>query len=141
VGSLKEEPVLREGMRPRRVLLVDDVADGREALARWLELLGHEVRTAADGWLALQLAASFQPHIIFLDIGMPGMDGYELCSRLRAQVSGVHASIYALTGFSSEQHRARSLRAGFDGYLVKPIDLHAIDELIAAGSGTGSDAS
>jgi CheY-like chemotaxis protein len=114
----------------RRVLVVDDADDAREALAQFIILLGHEVRTARSGHEALELAASFLPHFIFLDIGMPELDGYEVCSRLRGRQSMRDTAIYAVTGFGSDQHKVRSQQAGFEGHLIKPLDLDHIAELL-----------
>jgi two-component system CheB/CheR fusion protein len=114
----------------RRVLIVDDTAEGRDGLAAFISLSGHEVRTAADGREGLELAASFLPDIIFLDIAMPELDGYEVCSRLRARRNAAESAIYAVTGFGSEQHRLRSSTAGFDGHLVKPLDLELVSKLL-----------
>ena len=114
----------------RRVLIVDDAEDARAALAQFIILLGHDVRTARSGREALELAASFVPHVIFLDIGMPELDGYEVCSRLRTRQSMKDTAIYAVTGFGSERHKVRSKQAGFEGHLVKPLDLDHIAELL-----------
>jgi CheY-like chemotaxis protein len=114
-----------------RVLIVDDADDAREVLAQFVILLGHDVRTARSGREALELAASFLPQVIFLDIGMPELDGYEVCSRLRTRQSMQDTAIYAVTGFGSDQHRVRSKQAGFDGHLMKPLDLDHIAELLS----------
>jgi CheY-like chemotaxis protein len=112
-----------------RVLVVDDNDDGREALAAWIKARGQEVRTASDGYEALGAARSFRPHIILLDIAMPEMDGYEVCSRLRVDDRGAEVAIYAITGFGSDEHRRRAARAGFDGYFVKPLNLALLSDL------------
>lgn len=117
----------------RRVLIVDDAQDTREVLAQFIILLGHDVLTARNGREALEVATSFVPHVIFLDIAMPELDGYEVCSRLRARRSNKDCAIYAVTGFGSAQHKVRSKEAGFDGHLIKPLDLDHIAELLKAG--------
>jgi CheY-like chemotaxis protein len=115
----------------RRALVVDDSADAREMLATFLDLAGYAVSTARSGREALEACVALLPDLIFLDIGMPELDGYEVCSRLRALPSGSEAAIYAVTGFGSDQHRARSMRAGFDGHFLKPLDLDAILTVLA----------
>lgn len=117
-------------MTTRRVLVVDDDTNGLEALATFIQLLGHEVRMARDGREALNAATAFQPHVIFLDIGMPELDGYEVCARLRASARSARAAIYAMTGFGSEEHRKRSARAGFDAHFLKPLDLEVISSIL-----------
>jgi signal transduction histidine kinase len=114
--------------RGRRILLVDDNDDAATMLAEILMTAGHEVRTAGDGPAALEAAASFQPDIAILDIGLPAMDGYELATRLRAQVGAATPVLIALSGYGQESDRARSEAAGFALHLVKPIDA---DELLS----------
>jgi PAS domain S-box-containing protein len=107
-------------MAARRVLIVDDNADAAATLELLLQSLGHETRVAADGTAALEAAGSFQPDLVLLDIGLPGIDGYEVARRLRAQ--GRPLRIVAVTGWGSEADRRRSQEAGFDMHLVKPLD-------------------
>lgn len=114
----------------RRVLVVDDDEDGREAVARFLQLKGHEVRIARNGREALELAAGFRPDVVLLDIAMPELDGYEVCSRLRGLPRTSEAAIFAMAGFGSAEHRIRATRAGFDGYLVKPLDFSLLLEML-----------
>jgi len=107
----------------RRMLLVDDNQDALMSLANLLSLDGHEVRTASDGFRALESAPSFLPEVAVLDIGMPGMDGYELARRIRAQSWGKDLVLVALTGWGQEGDRRRSKDAGFDSHWVKPLDI------------------
>jgi signal transduction histidine kinase/ActR/RegA family two-component response regulator len=115
----------------RRVLLVDDNADASASLALVLRLRGHEVATAADGPEALQLAHSFRPEVVLLDLGLPGMDGCEVARRLRgtAETAGVH--LVALTGHGQEEDRRRAREAGCAAHLVKPTDLDEIERVLA----------
>jgi CheY-like chemotaxis protein len=101
---------------------VDDNADGLETLALLLELSGHQVRTAADGPAALAAAAAFRPDVVLMDIGLPGMDGYEVARLLRADPAFNGTRLIALTGWGQDTDRARSSKAGFDLHLVKPVD-------------------
>jgi signal transduction histidine kinase/CheY-like chemotaxis protein len=112
-----------------RVLVVDDNQDAGETMQTLVELMGPQARLARDGASALEIAADFDPHLVLLDIGMPGMDGYETARRLRA-LSGMHARLVALTGYGSAQDRERALQAGFDDHLVKPLPPQAVEALL-----------
>ncbi len=107
----------------RRMLLVDDNQDALMSLASLLSLEGHDVRTASDAFQALQIAPHLQPEVAVLDIGMPGMDGYELARRIRAEPWGRRMVLVALTGWGQEGDRRRSRDAGFDSHWVKPLDI------------------
>jgi CheY-like chemotaxis protein/two-component sensor histidine kinase len=120
-----------EAAPSRRVLVVDDNADAAESLAALLELSGHATRVANDGDEAVRIAHEFHPDIVFLDIGMPGKDGYEVARELRASQHTCQAVLVALTGWGAKDDRARSRRAGFDHHLTKPAALEAVDELLA----------
>jgi two-component system CheB/CheR fusion protein len=115
---------------PRRVLVADDNADNADALAALLRLNGHHVETALDGEMAFQAAERFRPEVMFLDIGMPKINGYEVCRRIRAQSWGRDIRVIAQTGWGQAHDRRRSEEAGFDGHLVKPLDLTALDALL-----------
>jgi signal transduction histidine kinase len=114
----------------RRILVVDDNADAADSLAMLLKLKGNEVFVANDGATALALATERQPAIIILDLGMPVMDGYEVARRLRTEQTVNVAVLAALTGWGQEEDRRRSLEAGFDIHLVKPVDPAALDKLL-----------
>jgi PAS domain S-box-containing protein len=114
-----------------RVLVVDDNLDAAASLARFLKLLGHDVRTAHDGPSALELARVHRPQIVVLDIGLPGMDGYEVARRLRMEEYGEGAVVIAASGYGKAEDRARSRAAGFDHHLVKPVDLDLLTGLFA----------
>jgi signal transduction histidine kinase/CheY-like chemotaxis protein len=103
-----------------RVLVVDDNGDAAETMGTLMEAMGAEVRTAQEGLQALALAEAFAPDLILLDIGLPGMDGYETARRLR-QIPSLHARLVALTGYGSVQDRQKALAAGFDDHVVKPL--------------------
>jgi PAS domain S-box-containing protein len=117
-------PAIPPATARKRILLVDDNLDALESMCILLELRGHDVRTAVDPIAALTLAASFSPDIAILDIGLPGMDGYDLAGRLRA--GGSACRLLALTGYGLAEDRARSLAAGFELHLVKPVDPAAL---------------
>jgi signal transduction histidine kinase len=114
----------------RRVLVVDDNADAADSLALLLRVGGHEVRLAYSGPDAVAAAGAFRPHVILLDIGLPGMDGYEVARRLRAGPAA-GAVLAALTGYGQDEDRRRAAAAGFDHHFVKPVPPEAIQDLLA----------
>jgi CheY-like chemotaxis protein len=114
----------------RRVLVVDDNHDSAESLQILLQLSGHEVRTAHDGLEAVNAAASFLPDVVLLDIGLPGLNGYEAARRIRALPSGRTLKLVALTGWGQERDRQQSTESGFDVHLVKPVDHGVLLKLI-----------
>ncbi len=117
----------------RRVLVVDDNVDAAVSLGRLLSrLYGQEVRVAHDGPSALGCAEEFRPEVVLLDIGMPGMDGYEVARRLRARPESARALLVALTGWGQESDRQKSRQAGIDHHLVKPVEPETIREILAA---------
>jgi CheY-like chemotaxis protein len=118
--------------RPLRVLLVDDVADTRKIFGRLLEILGNQVCTAHDGPSALQAALEFHPDVVLLDIGLPGMDGYEVAQRMRQEPALQNVVLVAVTGYGQGSDRQHSEEAGFDHHLVKPPDIGALQQLFAA---------
>ena len=109
-------------MATQRILVVDDSVDAAESLMSLLRVWGHDVQMVHDGPAALEVAAAFVPSIVFLDIGMPGMDGYEVARRLRRVPALERVLLVALTGFGSEQDRRRAHEAGFDRHVTKPVD-------------------
>ena len=115
----------------RRVLVVDDNVDTAESLSLLLRLRGYEVEIAYDGPAALKRAASFHPEAVLLDIGLPGLDGYQVASRLRRRRRTAKVLLVALTGYGQEEDQRRSQEAGFDHHLTKPVDPRVIYELLA----------
>jgi two-component system CheB/CheR fusion protein len=112
--------------------VVDDSVDGSESLAMLLRLGGHAVRVVHDGAAALAAAQAERPDVVLLDIGLPGMDGYEVARRLR-QTSGLNGVLLvALTGWGQDEDRRRSREAGFDHHLVKPVDPEGLLAVLAA---------
>jgi signal transduction histidine kinase/ActR/RegA family two-component response regulator len=124
----RPEPHLRVD---RRVLVIDDNVDAADTLAALVVALGGESATAYDGRSGVRRAADFHPDVILLDIGMPDMDGYETCRRLRAQPSGRAAYIVAATGWGQPHDRERALAEGFDAHLTKPADPQVLEGLLA----------
>ena len=119
-----------------RVLVVDDNVDAAMTLAEAVRLDGHDVRVSHDGDAALRDAASFVPEVVLLDIGLPGMDGYEVVGRLRRLPQLARTLMVALTGFGQESDRVRALAAGFDEHLVKPVDLDTVHGVLRRRLGT-----
>jgi PAS domain S-box-containing protein len=115
----------------RRILVADDNRDAAGSLAEMLELMGHETWTVHDGLEALAAAAAFRPDVILLDLGMPALDGYDTCRRVRQEPWGSNAVLVALTGWGQDEDRRRSREAGFDEHLVKPVEFAALEKLLA----------
>src|SRR5262249_2870241 len=115
----------------RRVLVVDDNVDAAEGVAVLLRLWGHHVRVAHTGPAALQAAEEFQPEVVVLDIGLPGMNGYEVARRLRQDPRSGGAVLIAVTGYGKEDDRRRSEGAGFDHHLTKPVEPDKLRQLFA----------
>jgi CheY-like chemotaxis protein len=113
-----------------RILVVDDNRDSAESLALLLRLSGHDVRTAHDGVHAVDLAGEFGPEVVLLDIGLPGMNGYDAARGIRAHL-GSEVTIVAMTGWGQAEDRRRSSEAGFDPHLVKPVDHDLLRRIIA----------
>ncbi|HTV76865.1 MAG TPA: response regulator [Steroidobacteraceae bacterium] len=131
VPLVAEPVVANAGRMKARVLIVDDNRDGAQGLALMLDMEGHEVRTAADGLEALEIAEEFQPHVVLLDIGMPGIDGYETARRLRMRPWAQSTLLCAQTGWGQEDDKRRARTAGFDRHLVKPIDPEEISRIVS----------
>lgn len=121
--------------RPLRVLVVDDNLDALLSLAMLLRISGHEVRTASDGMAAVQEALEHLPEVMLLDIGLPGLNGYEVAKRIRQEPSLKGVVLVALTGYGQESDRRISQEAGFDHHLVKPADFGKLEEILASVSG------
>lgn len=129
-GDVAELTGTAPAKAPVRVLVVDDDASGAYGLAHALRQLGHPVEIAADGPSAIEIARRLRPHIIFLDLRLPGMDGVEIARLLRAEGLGTH--IVAATAYRSELERARTIEAGFDAHVVKPLEGASLQELLTS---------
>jgi signal transduction histidine kinase/ActR/RegA family two-component response regulator len=127
-------PVVTESSRAggRRILIVDDNEDGAESLAMLLQLGGHETCDVRDGTAALEVAERWRPDAVLLDIGLPGLNGYEVCRRIRQKPWGKSMLLVALTGWGQEEDRLRSKEAGFDTHMVKPVDPDVLLKLVAS---------
>jgi CheY-like chemotaxis protein len=116
----------------KRVLIVDDNEDSAESMAILLRLQGHEVHLAFDGQSALEEARAFRPELMFLDLDLPKIDGYEVARRLRPEPAMKGVKLVAMTGYSQKEDRQRALEAGFNVHLVKPLDFDRLEELLSA---------
>jgi PAS domain S-box-containing protein len=127
-----------EAARPpgpaRRILVVDDHQDSTDSLALFLRLRGHEVRTAHDGPTALDEIERYRPEVVFLDLGLPGMSGYDVARRVRMRTDLGPLQLVAVTGYGTDGDRQKTRDAGFDVHLAKPVDPRAVDALLAGSS-------
>jgi signal transduction histidine kinase/ActR/RegA family two-component response regulator len=124
-----------------RLLIVDDNVDSAEGLARILSREGHDIRLAHDGPQALALVTAHSPQAIVMDIGLPGMDGYEVARRLRKSAHGAHVLLIAVTGYGQDEDRQQAFSAGFDHHLIKPVDLAEVKRLLSEVSAAGTSSS
>jgi len=129
-------PPTERQVPPRRILIVEDGADNRETLQELLESLGHEVHVAVDGVEGVARALALRPDIALVDIGLPLIDGFEVCRRVRAAV-GSAMFLVALTGYGQPEDRARASAAGFDAHLTKPMDLDALERMLVTLTANG----
>jgi CheY-like chemotaxis protein len=120
-----------------RVVIIDDNQDAATTMSMLVEQLGGSARTAHDAASGLATVQEFRPDIVFLDIGMPGMDGYEACRRLRQQPSAQHMVVVAVTGWGRPQDKQRALDAGFDAHLTKPVDPSALASVLGSRGPSG----
>jgi CheY-like chemotaxis protein len=126
---------------PKRILVVDDNRDAAECLSMLLEISGHATQMAHTGPEAIATAMEFHPDVVFLDIGLPGMDGYEVAQRLRDDPALSASTLIAVTGWGSDEDRRRAAEAGFDFHLTKPLESSAVQTLLArAGAGSNRPA-
>ena len=130
--SAVEEVAARPSVQSLRLLVVDDNVDAASSLAMLLRTEGHETRVAHDGPSALRAARDLRPDAIFLDIGLPGLDGFEVARRLRREPGRESVLLVAMTGYGQQSDRDRSLQAGFDHHLVKPAEFERVRQILAS---------
>ena len=134
-GAPSSSPAIRtpvaRGDAPARILVVDDLAASAETLTTLLQMEGFEVKVASEGMAALKIAEEFRPDVVLLDIGLPGMNGFEVANRLRTQPECREALMIALTGYGEAESRSRSVEAGFDFHMVKPADVNLLLSMLA----------
>ena len=124
-----EGPAKKTGV-PRRVLVVEDNLDTVHSLVFLLRDIGHQVDFAINGYAALSLAQRMRPEFVFLDLGLPGLDGFEVCKKLKADPALKSVRVIAITGYTQEEYRVRSREAGCDLHLVKPVPPEVLDQLL-----------
>ena len=123
-------PPIKEQQKRRRLMVIDDNTDAAESMSMLFELWGHEVVCVFDGRTALDTAVKFRPDAVFLDIGLPGMDGYEIAERLREIPQASRIVLVAITGYGQDEDRRRSREAGIDHHLVKPVAPETLQKLL-----------
>ena len=116
---------------PRDILLIEDSLDSVHMLAMLLRDMGHNVNYAINGYSGLELARRMRPEFILLDIGLPGMDGYEVCKRIKADPGLAHAKVVIVTAYTDDKYREQSRAAGCHLHLVKPVPVQVLEELLA----------
>jgi CheY-like chemotaxis protein len=124
---------------PMRVLVVEDNVDGAATLADLLRNAGNTVEVAHDGRRGIELARAFHPAVMLLDIGLPKMDGYDVCRLIRRQPWGKDMLVVAMTGWGQDNDRRKAKNAGFDAHLVKPVDFAALNEVLKRRSTTATN--
>src|SRR4051812_8801179 len=126
---VKEEPKIGPGVL--RILVVDDSIDSAESMSLVLGIGGHEVRVEHNGPDALRTAAEYRPDVVLMDIGMPGMNGYEVARKMREAPQTREAALIAMTGYGRQADRDQSKAAGFNHHLVKPVDFETLHNLLS----------
>jgi CheY-like chemotaxis protein len=114
----------------RKILLVEDNFDVLHSTVKLLRQIGHHVDYAINGYAALELARRFRPEVVFLDLGLPGMDGFELCRRLKKEPGLENVRVIALTGYGHDDYRERSKAAGCEMHLLKPVSPEVLEEIL-----------
>jgi CheY-like chemotaxis protein len=131
----KPKPRLAEPPTGLHILVVEDNLDGRESLRDLLEIWGHRVSLAESGPAGVEMAFSLPPDVALIDIGLPGIDGNEVARRIRSILGEEAISLIAMTGYGQPEDRRRALQAGFDFYLIKPVDPGVLSRLLAEARG------
>jgi CheY-like chemotaxis protein len=127
----RESPTIKAKPRRLRVLVVDDNQDAGESMSLLLGMWGHDVTMAQDGATALEMAERARPEVVLLDIGLPGIDGYEVARRIRAKPGGENVVLVAMTGYGQAEDKQRAQEAGFALHLVKPIEPETLQRALA----------
>ena len=120
----------RKAATSKRVLIVEDNLDAVRSSAMLVAEMGHKVEYAINGYVALTIAKAFRPDVILLDLGLPGLDGIEVCSRVKQDPELKHVRVIVITGYAQEEFRVRAKAAGCEIYLLKPVATGVIEELL-----------
>jgi len=115
---------------PKRVLIVEDNIDAVRSLAYLVRDMGHVVEYAINGYVAIDIARRFLPDIVLLDLGLPGIDGFEVCRKIKGHAGLEHTRIIAVTGYAQDEYRTRSRAAGCEMHLIKPVPTAVIEQLL-----------
>ncbi len=136
VSSLapRRDYLLRITAIPRRILVVEDDLDSNQTLVFLLRDMGHLVDFATDGYTALQIAERMEPDFVLLDLGLPGLSGFYVCSRIKSTPTLKHTRVIAITAYGSDEQRARSKAAGCELHLVKPVSLQTLAAMLESSS-------
>jgi CheY-like chemotaxis protein len=121
----------RRSRNPKRVLIVDDNIDTVRSLSLVIRSMGHAVEYAINGYAALTKSKRFLPHVVLLDLGLPGVDGFEVCSRIKNDPQTKDARVIVITGYSQDHYRIRSQASGCEAHLIKPVPMDVIERLLA----------
>lgn len=129
--ALRGQPTtVRKTGHPKRVLIVEDDLDSVRSLAMLVAHMGHKVEYAINGYVAVDIAKRFRPDVVFLDLGLPGLDGFDVCSRIKSDPEFKDARVIVITGYSQDEFRVRALAAGCDAHFVKPVEPALLEELL-----------
>lgn len=120
----------RKTLAPKRVLIVEDNLDSVHSLVLLLQEMGHHVDYAINGYAALALAKRMRPHFVLLDLGLPGLDGFDVCRHLKGDPGTKAARVIAITGYRQEEYRTKAKAAGCELHLVKPVDPRVLEQLL-----------
>jgi CheY-like chemotaxis protein len=130
-GSTRpSDAVVKKTSAPKRVLIVEDNLDSVHALALLVADMGHTVEYAINGYVGLEVARRFRPDIVLLDIGLPGLNGYEVCGRLKKDPELEKIRVVVVTAFAQDEYRVRSIEAGCELHLVKPVPIWVLEEVL-----------
>lgn len=132
VAALQSSPesLPKKTLAPKRVLVVEDNLDSVHSLVLLLQDMGHQVDYAINGYAALAIAKKMHPNFVFLDLGLPGLDGFEVCRRIKTDPGLQNARIIAITGYRQEEYKTRSKDAGCELHLIKPVSPRVLEDLL-----------
>jgi two-component system CheB/CheR fusion protein len=121
---------IKKTLAPKRVLVIEDNLDAVRTTAYLLYAMGHKVEYAVDGHAGLDAALRFRPDFVLLDLGLPGIDGFEVCRRIKLEPGLQHTRVIAITAYAEEEYRVKSKAAGCEMHLVKPVPMRVLEELL-----------
>ena len=129
--ALRGQPTgVKKTANPKRVLIVEDDLDSVRSLSMLVADMGHKVEYAINGYVAVDIARRFRPDVVFLDLGLPGLDGFDVCSRIKSDPDFKDVRVIVITGYSQDEFRVRALAVGCDAHFVKPVEPALLEELL-----------